>query len=80
MKTEKKTILRSELPLYTANYGKRTQRELFERNFKLIKILSGHVLLSAYDRQLYLETNTYAFVTPGGFSKINSSFASTQIM
>lgn len=70
MKTEKKTILRSELPLYTANYGKRTQRELFERNFKLIKILSGHALLSAYDRQLYLETNTYAFVTPGGFSKI----------
>lgn len=70
MKTEKKTILRSELPLYTANYGKRTQRELFERNFKLIKILSRHALLSAYDRQLYLETNTYAFVTPGGFSKI----------
>lgn len=70
MKAERKTILRSESPLYAATYWKRTQRELFERNFKLIKILSGHAQLSAYDRQLDLNANTYAFVTPGGFSKI----------
>lgn len=70
MKAERKTTLRSESPLYAATYWKRTQRELFERNFKLIKILSGHAQLSAYDRQLDLKANAYAFVTPGGFSKI----------
>lgn len=70
MKTEKITTLHSESPLYAATYHKRTQRELFERNFKIIKILSGNALLSAYDRLLHLKAGSYAYVTPGGFSKI----------
>lgn len=70
--------LHSEAPFFTVSYTHATQRELFERHFKVIKIISGHALFTAQQHTLCVKSNEYAFVTPGGFSKIKMFPAKNQ--
>lgn len=70
MKHEYNNISRIDVPFYSSCYSNIMQRELFERNFKLIKVLSGHALLSCKDSTVTVNAGEFAFVTPGGFSKI----------
>lgn len=70
MKKEERTQLHSEVPFFSVCYESVVQRELFERHFKLLKVLSGHMLFMARNRTLAINAGHYAFVTPGGFSKI----------
>lgn len=70
--------LHSEAPFFTVSYTRTIQRELFERHFKVIKIISGHALFTAQQHTLCVKSNEYAFVTPGGFSKIKMFPAKNQ--
>ena len=47
MKKEERTQLHSEVPFFSVCYESVVQRELFERHFKLLKVLSGHMLFMA---------------------------------
>lgn len=69
MRNEKK-LLKSDEPFFASFYTNVTQRELYERHFKLARIVSGKAVLSAGRQEVVAGAGEYAFVTPGGFSKI----------
>lgn len=60
----------SEAPFFTPVYYKSTVRELFERRFKVIKIVSGSAEFSTQGKTLKVNSGEFAFVTPGSFSRI----------
>lgn len=62
--------LHIEESFFTNSYTQITQKKLFEKHFKVIKVISGHALFSAQQNTLCIKSNEYAFVTPGGFSKV----------
>ena len=73
MRKEKGIILSSEAPFFASIYDSVTQRELYERHFKLMRVVSGKAVLRAGRQTIVLSAGDYAFVTPGGFSKIRMS-------
>lgn len=73
MRKEKGIILSSEAPFFASIYDSVTQRELYERHFKLMRVMSGKAVLRAGRQTIVVAAGDYAFVTPGGFSKIRMS-------
>lgn len=61
---------KSEETFYFAAYSRFRQRELYEKHFKIIKVISGTSILSGNDMQITLHAGEYAFVNRGGFSRI----------
>lgn len=70
MKQDDTNISHIDIPFYSSCYRNIMQRELFERHFKLIKVLSGYAILSCKDNTITVNNGEFAFITPGGFSKI----------
>lgn len=66
----KQTELKSEKPLYFVKYNSTVKKELFERKFKLIKVISGKATISNSNESIIIRQNQYAFVGSGCFSKI----------
>lgn len=60
----------SERPVFGVEYGLETKVELLEKYFKVIKVLSGHAVLQSNDDSIRIDAGEYAFVSPGGFSRI----------
>lgn len=61
---------KSEAALFTPSYAQTTVRELYERKFKLIKIISGTAEFTTQGKTLKAGNGEYIFVTPGCFSRI----------
>ena len=61
---------KSEEPFYFVCYDKPTQKELYERNYKLIKVVEGMIALSNSGEHIMARAGDYFFVNRGGFSKI----------
>lgn len=62
--------LQSERPLHFAQYPNVVKKELYERKYKLIKVLSGRAVISNSAGRIVIGRGQYAFVGPGCFSKI----------
>lgn len=62
--------LESEKPLYFAQYSTTVKKELYERKFKLLKIISGKAIISNANERIEIEQGQFAFVGPGCFSRI----------
>lgn len=60
----------SETPFFCPVYHQITIRQLFERKFKLIRILSGSAEFTTSGKTLVCNSQEYIFVTPGSFSTI----------
>ena len=70
MKKEERTQLHSEVPFFSVCYESVVQRELFERHFKLLKVLSGHMLFMARNRTLAINAGIMRLLLPEGFQKL----------
>lgn len=66
----KQIELQSERPLYFAQYSIVVKKELYERKYKVIKVLSGKAVISNSTERIVIGRDRYAFVGPGCFSKI----------
>lgn len=60
----------SEAPLFFPVYEKITTRELFERRYKIIKIITGAAELRTHGKILKVVSGGFLFVSPGSFSRI----------
>ena len=68
---QQREFRKSEEPFYFVCYDKPTQKELYERNYKLIKVAEGGTItLSCCGETLTAKEGDYLFVNRGGFSKI----------
>ena len=68
---QQREFRKSEDPFYFVCYDKPTQKELYERNYKLIKVAEGGTItLSCCGETLTAKEGDYLFVNRGGFSKI----------
>lgn len=68
---QQREFRKSEEPFYFVCYDKPTQKELYERNYKLIKVAEGGTItLSCCGEVLTAKEGDYLFVNRGGFSKI----------
>lgn len=68
---QQREFRKSEEPFYFVCYDKPTQKELYERNYKLIKVIEGGTItLSCCGEVLTAKEGDYLFVNRGGFSKI----------
>lgn len=61
---------KSQDEFYFAAYSKLRQRELYEKYFKIIKIVSGTAVLSNNNKQVTVRAGEFVFVNRGGFSRI----------
>lgn len=61
---------KSQDEFYYAIYPKLRQRELYEKHFKIIKVVSGIAVLSGNNRQVAVRAGEFVFVNRGGFSRI----------
>lgn len=61
---------RSQEEFYFCCYEKLKQRELSERYFKVILIMSGTAVLSSVNQTITVKTGEFVFVNRGGFSRI----------
>lgn len=67
---QQREFRKSEEPFYFVCYDKPTQKELYERNYKLIKVAEGGtIILSCCGETLTAKEGDYLFVNRGGFSK-----------
>ena len=63
-------IEKSQNEFYFSCYDKFTQRELYEKYYKILKIISGTANLSNNKTNITVRTGDFVFVNQGGFSRI----------
>lgn len=56
--------------LYYVTYSSITRRELFEKQYKLIKVISGSAVLTGSNKTVEVRAGEYLFVNQGSFSRI----------
>ncbi len=61
---------KSQSEFYFSYYYKSKQRELYEKYYKVIKIVSGTAILSNNSKEITLRAGDFVFVNQGGFSRI----------
>lgn len=61
---------KSQSEFYFSYYYKFKQRELYEKYYKVIKIVSGTAILSNNSKEITVKTGDFMFVNQGGFSRI----------
>lgn len=63
-------IEKSQNEFYFSCYNKFTQRELYEKHYKILKIVSGIANLSNNKTNITVRAGAFVFVNQGGFSRI----------
>ena len=63
---------KSQDEFYFAAYSKLRQRELYEKYFKIIKIVSGTAVLSNNNKQVTVRASDFVFLKRVGFSSIKT--------
>lgn len=56
--------------LYYVTYSSVTRRELYEKQYKLIKVISGSAVLTGSNKTVEVRAGEYLFVNQGSFSRI----------
>lgn len=56
--------------LYYVSYNTVTRRELYEKQYKIIRVISGVSVLTGGDKTIKVYPGEYVFVNQGGFSRI----------
>lgn len=63
-------IEKSQDEFYFSCYYKFKQRELYEKYYKVIQIISGTAILSNSTKEITVRSSEFVFVNQGGFSRI----------
>ena len=63
-------IEKSQDEFYFSCYYKFKQRELYEKYYKVIKVISGTAILSNSTEEITVKSGEFVFVNQGGFSRI----------
>lgn len=61
---------KSQNEFYFSCYNKFTQKELYEKNYKVLKIISGTANFSNNSANITVRAGDFVFVNQGGFSRI----------
>lgn len=61
---------RSQDDFYYATYSGSVQRELYEKHFKIIRIVSGYSVFTSNEQRITIRAGEFVFVNRGVFSRI----------